>query len=390
MQTQTPPNPEDDNEHLGNAPELQNSGNNVRASWNFSLHDVRVNMAHVDHEAKDILIQCFLWCIDSKHPTSRPEFSRAIGYDNSTVGRIFQGKYVAQDGRRLDVPPKMVTAAKAWLARQKKAFQPVSDFVETPTARRVFLACQLAQESRTPVFLTGRSHIGKSWALEKYAAANNHGRTVYVRMKAACGLGGMVRRINEKIGNSGKCNTAAAIDRIKNGLTPEMLVIFDELHLLMYTYRLASFFACMEVLREIYDETGCGMVLCGTELLLEKMRGGTHGEMEQFIRRGVHKVRLPKMPTREDISAILDHHGIPFPEKKEKINVEVDGKDYVEQPFELLRQLAIRDGLKAITERLRYANKLALKAGDKASIAHFIEADIRITSNQAPDESDWD
>lgn len=390
MSTQTPPTPEDDSEHLGNAPELQNSGNTVRASWNFSLHDVRINMAACDHEAKDILIQCFLWCIDPKHPVSRPEFSRAIGYDNSTVGRIFQGKYVAQDGRRLDVPPKMVKEARAWLARQKKAYLPVSDFVETPTARRIFLACQLAQESRTPVFLTGRSHIGKSWALEKYAAENNHGRTVYVRMKAACGLGGMVRRINEKIGNSGKCNTAAAIDRIKNGLTPEMLVIFDELHLLMYTYRLASFFACMEVLREIYDETGCGMVLCGTELLLEKMRGGTHGEMEQFIRRGVHKVQLPKMPTRADISAILDHHGIAFPTRKDTVALEIDGRDFTEQPYDLLRQLAVRDGLKAITERLRYANKLALKAGEQPSIQRFCEAHIRIQSNQTANETDWD
>jgi DNA transposition AAA+ family ATPase len=369
----------------------QNTGNNVRASWNFSLHDVRVNLAHCNHEAKETLVSCFLWSIDPKHPVSRPEFAQAIGADPSTIYRIYSGKYINPTSReRLEAPAKLVQAAKVWLARQRKAYTPQSDFILTPTAERIFRACRLGQESKSVVFLWGRSHIGKTWALEKFAGDNNHGRTIYVRMKAASGLGGMVRRINERCGNSDKCNTADAVDRIKAALSPDMLIIIDEVHLLQYTYRLSSFFACLEVIREIHDEVGCGMVLCGTQLLLDKMRGGTHGEMEQLLRRGVHKVQLPDLPTRADLAAILDHHGMEFPAKKDTVNVTVDGQHIQEQPYELLRQLAKVEGLKAICERLRYAERIAGKSRKQASMAHFIEADVRIKANRFADLNDWE
>lgn len=381
--TATTPEPEEQPE--------SNNGNNVRASWNFSLHDVRVNLAHCNHEAKDVLVSCFLWSIDPKHPVSRAEFAQAIGADPSTVYRLYTGKYINPNTKeRLQPPTKVVQAAKMWLARQRKAYTPQSDFILTPTAERVFRACRLAQESKSVAFLWGRSHIGKTWALEKFTGDNNHGRTIYVRMKAASGLGGMVRRINERCGNSDKCNTADAVDRIKAALSPEMLVIIDEVHLLQYTYRLSSFFACMEVIREIHDEVGCGMVLCGTQLLLEKMKAGSHGEMEQLMRRGVHKVQLPDLPTRGDLTAIFDHHGIPFPAKKDSLSLHVDGQHITEQPYDLLRQLAKVEGLKAICERLRYAERIASRSRVPTAMAHFVEADVRIKANRHADLNDWE
>lgn len=383
--TATTPEPEDNNQ-----PE-RNDGNNVRASWNFSLHDIRMNLAHCNHEAKEILVSCYLWSIDPKHQVSRPEFAKAIDADPSTVYRIYTGKYInPQTRERLQPPAKLVLAAKVWIARQRKAYTPQQDFILTPTAERVFRSCRLAQESKSVAFLWGRSHIGKTWALEKFASDNNHGRTIYVRMKAASGLGGMVRRINERCGNSDKCNTADAVDRIKGALSPEMLLILDETHLLQYTYRLSSFFACMEVIREIHDEVGCGMVLCGTQLLLQKMHAGGHGEMEQLMRRGVHKVQLPEMPTRGDLTAILDHHGIAFPAKKESLSIDVDGQHITEQPYDLLRQLAKVEGLKAICERLRYAEKIASKSRVPTAMAHFVEADVRIKANRQADLNDWE
>ena len=350
-----------------------------------------MNLAHCSHEAKEALVSCFLWSIDPKHPVTRQEFATAIGADPSTVYRLYAGKYINSTTReRLEAPAKLVQAARTWLARQKKAYTPVGDFILTPTAERIWRTCRLALESKTVAFLWGRSHIGKTWALEKFAGDNNHGRTIYVRMKAASGLGGMVRRINERCGNSDRCNTADAVDRIKAALSPDMLLIIDEVHLLQYTYRLSSFFACMEVIREIHDEVGCGMVLCGTQLLLQKMNAGGHGEMEQLMRRGVHKCQLPEMPTRGDLTAILDHHGIPFPAKKAVLNITVDGQHIQEQPYDLLRQLAKVEGIKAITERLRYAEKIAAKARRQATMAHFIEADIRIKANRYADLSDWE
>ena len=261
-----------------------NSGNNIRASWNFSTSDVRVNMHHATADRKKVLIDCFLWAIDEKHPSSLNEFAEAVDYDITVVRRLYQGKYTDQKGTRYDIPERLAENAKQWLARQRKKFQGKDEFVLTPTAKRIWTTLELARESKTVAFITGPSHIGKTWALENYSARNNHGASPFIRMKAASGLGGMIRRISETLGNASKGNTADLTDRIKKAVSPDMLLIFDELHLLMYTYRIGSFFACLEVIREIHDETGCGVALCGTQLLLEKMQGGKHTEMEQLLR----------------------------------------------------------------------------------------------------------
>jgi DNA transposition AAA+ family ATPase len=368
-------------------PAIYFNGDSVRASWPFSLHDVRTNMAHCAPEAREIVISAFLWCIDPAHPVTIDEFAKAIKYDRTTVWKVLAGKYKhAISKARLDVPPKMVSSARLWLKLEKERVEGgKTEFVMTPTARRIQVACDLGRESQTPVFVIGPSHIGKTWALENYTAANNHGRTVMARMKAASGLGGMVRRINERIGNSPKCNTAAAIERIKKGLTPDSLLILDEMHELAHTYRKESFFACIEVIREIYDETKCGVVLSATELLLSKMNEGQHGEMEQMLRRGVHRVRLPGMPTKEDLTLIFKHSGLAFPEKDEEVTV----AKITERPRALIRQLAKTAGLKAITERLRYGRKLAAKTKETLTWAHVIDAHLRI-EKQAEITLDWD
>ena len=223
--------------------------------------------------------------------------------------------------------------------------------------------------------------MGKTWALEAYTQDNNHGRTVYCRMKAASGLGGMVRRLAQRLGVSPNANTADLVDRIKNALTPDMLVILDEMHLLMYTYRKASFFACLEVIREIYDESDCGMVLCGTRLLEERVN---ERELEQLLRRGVHRFSLPDAPTRGDVAAILDKTGLELP--KRDLDVHVQGLS--EKPYDLLRQLSRSNGLKAITERIRYARKIAAKREERINWGHFITAHLTI-AKQSETADDW-
>ena len=359
------------------------SGNNVRASWPFSLHNIRANLAHCTADRREAMISAFLWCIDDAHPVDRSEFSRRIGYGENTVYKVLAGKYRNPDGSQLDIPEKMAQAAANFveLERERYTGGGKGEFVMTPTAKKIWTACDLARESQTPVMLFGRSHTGKTEALRRYAAENNHGRTVYVRMKAACGLGGMVKRIGSRCGVSDKANTAALIDRIKNALTPDMVLILDEMHLLQYTYRVQSFFACIEVIREIYDEVHCGMVLCGTELLLEKINQGARGEMEQILRRGVH--RLSVGITRHDIAAIVKASGLDMPKAGDTVNVQ----GITEKPYAILQQMAKDNGMLAISERLRYANKIASRRQEKITWETFTEA--HLTINSLSRKEDW-
>ena len=363
------------------------TGDNVRASWPFSQDSIRANIAHCSPEGKEALISAFLWCIDPAHPMRKEDFAARVGYSDNVLYKLYTGRYVdPKTEEKYDVPPALIKAIRNVLKLEKERFLGgASEFVLTPTASYIWESCDLARESQSPVFIYGPSHIGKTWALVQYAQDNNHGRTVYVRMQAASGLGGMVRRIAERLGVSPGGNTSDLVGRIKKAMTPDMILQLDEMHQLIYTYRLGSFFSCVEVIREIHDECKCGMVICSTNLLMVKMNTHKHGELEQMFRRGVHKRPLPNMPTQADIAAILSSMGLKFPSKSMEITVQ----KITERPYDMLRQVAKRDGLKAICERLRYGRKLASKVREKLSWDHVVEAHLTIEHNAQP-QNDWE
>jgi DNA transposition AAA+ family ATPase len=286
-------------------------------------------------------------------------------------------------------------------------------FVLTPTAKKIQTACDLARESRTVVFVWGSSHIGKTWAVEDYcrearsqkpevrpppsdlrlptsassaSSCSKSGLPIYVRLPAATGLAGLVRAIAAALAVSAP-SRAETIARIKDTLAPGALLILDECHLLAHTCRPGSFHNCMEVIRELHDETNCGLVLIFT--LLDRVRAASQKELQQLWRRGVHKVQLASMPTKSDLAAILENHGLKFPDRTLTIPIRAGREILEERPYEILRQLAREEALLAITERLRYAKKLAARANEKMDWPHFIDAHLRIAKNAEP-EGEWE
>lgn len=357
----------------------------VRASWQVSLDNIQAALSHEKEPVRELLVAAYRWCIDDRHPMSRAEFARRCNYSNNTIYRIYAGKYLdAETKARLPVPDDLIRNVKAFLdVEQQRFLAGRTEFVMTPSAKRIHVGCDLARESQTIVIMWGPSHIGKTWALRDYSTKNNHGRTILVELDAASGLGGMVRRIAESCGVSQHSNTNDLVNRIKRAITPNTLLIIDEVHLLHHTYRKSSFFSCIEVLRRIHDHTQCGMVLSWT--ILDNLRAASQGELQQVWRRGVHKIALPLMPTKGDISAILRHAGMEFPDRHETATA---GR-ITEKPYEVLHQVAKRDGLKAITERIRYARRLAGKSNEKVRWDHFIDAHIRI-ARESVQQVEWE
>lgn len=370
----------------------ENVGLNTRASWRLSLDNIRSHIAPYSTEAKEALVSCFLWCNDHNHPVKLEDFAKRVGSSANTIYKIYTGKYIHPDTKATLQPNReLIENMHEFLDLEKKRYEAgETQLVETPTLKKIRTLCNLARESQTICFLVGPSHIGKTWALERsYTPNNNHGRTVYVRMEAASGLMGMVKAIASAVGISANSNTPDLIRRIKKAVTKDMLLILDEMHLLAYTYRKGSFFSCMEVIREIHDVTKCGMVLSFT--ILDEVKAASQKELQQLWRRGVHKLILPNMPTIPDLTAILEHSGLEFPGAELKVQVrfkDADGKSQSieESPRELLRQVAKHEALLAVTERLRYAKKLA--RGQELNWSHFVDAHLRI-AKQAEPSPDW-
>lgn len=365
-------------------------GANARASWHVSSDNLHKHLGHCTPEKKELVVWSFLWCIE--RGIFLADFASQVGYDPKTIDKIITGAYRdPRSGDLYDIPDKLADGIRQFRKVQHAAAQLGDiDFVVTPSVRRIWTGCDLARESQTPVFIYGASHLGKTWALEHYAVENNHGATHLVRIPSASGLGGMVRAIASKVGVSPNGAVADLIERIKGGITKNQVLILDEVHQLIYTYRKESFFACLEVLRSIYDHTRCGMVLCTTNAFQMQIEKEKKAALEQLFRRGIHRVQLGNVVQAKDASMIFEHHGLQWPAKTLKITFEIPGKETItEKPFEILRQLAKEEGLKAMTERIRYGRKFAAKAWQKLDWKHFTQAHLTIAANAAEPADDW-
>jgi DNA transposition AAA+ family ATPase len=235
--------------------------------------------------------------------------------------------------------------------------------------------------------LWGSSHIGKTWGLREYNINNNHGRTVLVELQAVNGLKGLLQAWAVAIGVSPNANTPDLISRITRAMTPDMLVIFDEVHLLANTYRRASFFACMEQVRRIYDAVQFGMVFTYTELGFQQTEKERKKELMQIFRRGIHRVNLGSMPTIDDVHCIVEAFGLPWGERREEIII---AKGVVDTPHDVLRQLASDEGLKAITERIRLAKDLAADdEREEITWKDFLTAHYLIARNAQTPATGW-
>lgn len=377
---------------------LHNAGDTVRASWPFSMDAIRVNVAYMTPEAKELLTWAFAWCIDQEHPIRLDEFCERVGYAKNTVWKIYSGKYTHPEkdaqgrARMMDAPEKLLKAIRDFrkIETQRQKLGRVG-FVQTPTVKRFNKACDLARKSQTPVFIYGASQIGKTEAARQYCVDNNHGRSVLVELEAVNGLRGLLQAVAAKVGVSPNANTPDLIERLKKAVNRDMVIILDEVHLLANVYRKGSFFACMETVRRIFvDHCRCGLVLTFTLLGYTAAEKEKARELEQIFRRGVHRFNLGDRPTVADVAAIVQAWNLEMPAKHEEIRATIGGATLVENPFARLGQLAKEDGLKAITERLRAAGEYAADKGEDLAWEHWVIVDAAIRRESITPKHGWD
>jgi hypothetical protein len=125
----------------------------------------------------------------------------------------------------------------------------------------------------------------------------------------------LVRELALRFGNGVKHTKCWALeDAIFGSLTRYNLLIIDEFHLALETATDASAKAMMEFVREVYDRTGCGLVMSATKVGLAGLEGGKNQMLfDQLRRRGVVRVVLPDVPPVRDINTIARSFDLPLP-----------------------------------------------------------------------------
>jgi len=239
-------------------------------------------------------------------------------YDKNTLYQLFRGMYgVFKDGSKASSWANIIKAIRAFKAVELEEMKKKNiGIIETEVKRTVFTACDAALADGMPAFIYGASQIGKTTALLEYKRLHNHGRTVYLRMGSNWTKARLVRELGIIFNNGMK---KAAVwdleDKIVHSLSRYNLLIIDEFHLALETTSERAAKEIVEFIREIYDRSGCGLVLSGTKVGLEGLEGGRNRMLfDQLRRRGVVKVVLPDVPPRRDINEIARTFELPAPQ----------------------------------------------------------------------------
>lgn len=298
-----------------------------------------------------------------------------LGVDNATITRLFSGKYGAKLDRMLE---KIRVYLKSWNSRAELG---VNNFVQTSIVTTCWEACKLARAHGIPIPVYGESQLGKTWAWQEYQRQNNHGSTIYVRMPAAGHYGKFLRRLGQALGQNTERNSSSMADTLIKCLNPTKLLIVDELHQCVLSGDKGGVrIQTIEYLRELYDMSGCGMILCGTHIAREAMERGKNMDLlEQFRRRGIPPIQLPPVLPNADLDAIAAGHGLPPAPSRMLINREA---------FDVTkwrRDLILSTGLKAYVMFMNMGGTLAQKRHDEPGWDYVLSAHDILQKLSEPD-----
>lgn len=242
-----------------------------------------------------------------EHGLSLDETGKLIGYTNGTVvSLVFRGKYEA------GLAPVVKAIEDFFELYDKRAQGRRLEFITTALTRKIWKVCDAAVEFQKIAFVFGDMQIGKSEALKAYAAAHNHGSTIYVSMPTGGTLANFLMVLARKLRIGENLANARLRERIIGAFDDRMLLIVDETHRCIRDHdRSTRPVQSIEFIREIFDERQCGVVLCATNVFRDAMESGPVEKiLRQTKRRRLCALQLPNVPDREDLNAFADGYGL--------------------------------------------------------------------------------
>ena len=221
----------------------------------------------------------------------------SIGYDNSTLSRVFRGKYTGSY-------PAIATAISAFFDRQAATAAP-SEFVRTRIVNTVMNAFNYARANHTGALIIGPSRVGKTVTAREFAAAKDE-RTklplgIYIQARPSGGVGALRAAICSRLSGMTKLNPASADTRILNSWRRDCLMIIDEAHRLMGS---ASGAKCLDYVRWLAEEIGCGFALLATVRFEDALLESRY-MFEQLIGRVEAPIRIGEEIGPEDWQPIV-------------------------------------------------------------------------------------
>ena len=206
----------------------------------------------------------------------------------------------------------MVSQIDGYLELEAERAKMRSDrFIENSIWKRVENLCNFALARNTIVRLVGPSQIGKTCCLKEYMRRSSR-QVCYVRIPAAPTLKLAVAAFAEAVGVGSSLRVDDARQRVARAIGRNTLLIVDELHELVMSAGKGTAMKVVEWIREIHDNSGCGLVLCGTRSLEDDLINDPRmkGWLVQIDLRCQRIVTLPARIPAEDIALAAEAYGI--------------------------------------------------------------------------------
>ena len=240
-----------------------------------------------------------------------PQLSKQTGISKAALSQLFSGKYPAEDWTQI-------------VSRIIKYRQESDDlikttdvgFIETTTAKLIFKLCKQALYDNMPAFIFGASHLGKTRSLEEFVRRCNSPAIKYLRCRSGMTKTRLARLLGRTchLRNLDRLSSFDIIDGVTASLNNSSLLILDEFHMCLNTVKPDVSRQLVEFIREIFDLTHCGLVLCSTKVGLTIFEEGPNRLVfDQLRRRGSLKVVLADVPPVKDINDFARAFNLPCP-----------------------------------------------------------------------------
>ena len=277
---------------------MNRSADQVRATCR-----VYVDAGRITDEGLESIIKLFT--TGKQRGYSFDQTGALVEYSGATLSRLFAGKYEGA----LD---KVVAQINSYLELEAERAKMKSDrFIENSIWEKVNSLCNFAITRNAIVRLVGPSQIGKTYCLKEYMRRSNK-QVCYVRVPAAPTLKLAVAAFAESVGVGSSLRVDEARQRVAKAVGRNTLLIIDELHELVMSGGKGTAMKVVEWIREIWDNSSCGMVLCGTRSLEDDLINDARmkGWLVQIDQRCQRVMNLPNRIPMEDIELAAKAYGI--------------------------------------------------------------------------------
>ncbi|MBI1291832.1 AAA family ATPase [bacterium] len=184
---------------------------------------------------------------------SASEIAQYVGYDESTVSKILNGKY---QGNVHEVLTRLEAGRSRMLGTSKGAK------IRTDNVEAVGQIVRGIQHTSWIVIVHGEPGVGKTTALRSLSGREGGIRTAYLTVTEESTSRTAVRDLAAELGVDGR----SAYD-LRRGILEALrvrphVIVVDEMNNLSHRNNEAA--GLINTLRQINDEVCCGLVLCGT------------------------------------------------------------------------------------------------------------------------------